>query len=155
MLGFRLTGAKPDCFSQVKSEKWHHICQGSMQFPWFCLTAAKIWSNRCISVTALCYSSVLFRKQRKIHPRGMRAGRPKRLREKRNPQTPSSILAPLFISFSPPPEPALCKLGRSAVLPEVLTLVLGPSFVLFSWAWGKPKKIASFSHLHPDSFFLF
>ena len=50
-------------------------------------------------------------------------------------ETPSSILAPLFICFSPPPEPAVCKLGKSAVLPEVLTLVLGPSFVLFSWAF--------------------
>ena len=44
-------------------------------------------------------------------------------------------LAPLFICFFLPPRPALCKLGRPGVLfvlPEVLTLVLGPSFVLFS-----------------------
>ena len=36
--------------------------------------------------------------------------------------------------FFPPPGPALCKLGWPGVLfvlPEVLTLVLGPSFVLF------------------------
>ena len=34
-----------------------------------------------------------------------------------------------FYVFFPPPGPALCKLGlaRSAVLPEVFTLVLGPS----------------------------
>ena len=39
----------------------------------------------------------------------------------------------LFLCFFLPPGLALCKLGlvRSAVLPEVLILVLGPSFVLF------------------------
>ena len=37
------------------------------------------------SVIALCYSSVLFRKQRKIHPRGMRAGQPKRLKRREAP----------------------------------------------------------------------
>ena len=52
------------------------------------------------SVIALCYSSVLFRKQRKIHPRGMRADRPKRHEEK---EAPGSILAPLFVYLSPPP----------------------------------------------------
>ena len=39
--------------------------------------------------------------------------------------------------FSPPPGPSVCKLGYPGVLfvlPEVLTPVLGPSFVLFSWA---------------------
>ena len=43
-----------------------------------------------------------------------------------------SPLAPLFICFFLPPGPALCKLGltRSAVLPEVLTPILGPSFDL-------------------------
>ena len=46
-------------------------------------------------------------------------------------------LAPLFICFSVP-GPVLCKLGRPGVLfvlPEVLTPVLGPSFVLFSQAF--------------------
>lgn len=50
-------------------------------------------------------------------------------------QSPAS-LAPLM--FFPPPGPALCKLGKPGVPlvpPEVLTLVLGPSFVLFSWAF--------------------
>ena len=39
------------------------------------------------------------------------------------------------------PGPALCKLGWPGVLfvpPEVLTLVLGPSFALFSWAFPFP-----------------
>ena len=46
-------------------------------------------------------------------------------------------LAPLFICFSLP-GPVLCKLGQPGalfVLPEVLTPVLGPSFVLFSRAF--------------------
>ena len=49
-----------------------------------------------------------------------------RKREKR-------ALAPLFICFSLP-GPVLCKLGQTGVLfvlPEVLTPVLRPSFVLF------------------------
>ena len=50
----------------------------------------------------------------------------------------------------PSPGPALCKLGsaRSAVLPEVLTLVLGPSFdLLLSYFWGLFPSL-SFSHRH-------
>ena len=50
------------------------------------------------------------------------------------------VLAPL-------PGPVLCKLGQPGVLfvlPEVLTPVLGPSFVLFSRAF--PSR--SFSHHH-------
>ena len=45
-------------------------------------------------------------------------------------------LAPLFICLSLP-GPVLWKLGQPGlfVLPEVLTPVLGPSFVLFSWAF--------------------
>ena len=42
-----------------------------------------------------------------------------------------------FYMFFSSPGSALCKLGlaKSAVLPEVLTTVLGPSFVLFSQAF--------------------
>ena len=55
-----------------------------------------------------CYSSVLFRKQKKIHPRGLRVGQPKRHREEK----PLAQLWLLFLYvFSPTPEPALCKLG--------------------------------------------
>ena len=39
-----------------------------------------------LRVTAPCYSSVLFRKWRKIHPWYMRVGRPKRGEKKRSPQ---------------------------------------------------------------------
>ena len=40
--------------------------------------------------------------------------------------------------FPPPPGPVLCKVDQPGVLfvlPEVLTLILGPSFVLFSQAF--------------------
>ena len=52
------------------------------------------------------------------------------------------------------PGPVLCKLGQPGVLfvlPEVLTPVLRPSFVLFLRAFPS----LSFSHCHLDSFFLF
>ena len=60
-----------------------------------------------------------------------RAGEGEREREK------ELALAPLFICLSLP-GPVLCKLGQPGVLfvlPEVLTLVLGPPFVLFSRAF--------------------
>ena len=44
----------------------------------------------------------------------------------------------LFLYVFPPSGPGICKLdwpGVLFVLPEVLTLVLGPSFFLFSWAF--------------------
>ena len=50
----------------------------------------------------------------------------------------SSGLAPLFTSFFSSPWACPCKLGQPGglfVLSEVLTQVLGPSFVLFSWAF--------------------
>ena len=51
--------------------------------------------------TDQCYSSLLFGKQRKIHPRGMRAGRPKRREEKRSPQL--NFGSSFYVFFSPPP----------------------------------------------------
>ena len=61
-------------------------------------------------------------------------------------------LAPLFICFFffPPLEPALCKLAlvRSAVLPEVLTLVLRPFFDLLLFYFRAPFPSLSFSHCH-------
>ena len=89
-----------------------------------------------LSVTALFY----LEDSREIHLQGMRASQSKA----RGEEHPSArgkerelALAPLFICLSLP-GPALCKLGQPGVLfvlPEVLTLVLGPSFVLFSWAF--------------------
>ena len=56
----------------------------------------------------LSYSSVLFGKQRKIHPQGVRVGQPKRSKEERRERL---NFGSSFHVFSPPPEPALCKLG--------------------------------------------
>ena len=84
---------------------------------------------RQISVTALFY----LEDSRKIHLRGVRARRSKDVEEWGR----ELALAPLFICLSLP-GPVLCKLGQPGVLfvlPEVLTLVLGPSFVLFSRAF--------------------
>ena len=55
-----------------------------------------------------------------------------------------------FYMFFPPPGPALCKLGltRSAVLPEVLTPVLRPSFDLPLFYFRGLFSSSSFSHLH-------
>ena len=58
-------------------------------------------------------------------------------RERERESESELTLAPLFICFSLP-GPVLCKLGQPGVLfvfPEVLTSVLGPSFVLFLWAF--------------------
>ena len=83
-----------------------------------------------------CYSSVLFRKQKKILPQGVRVGRPKRHEEKRGPWL--NFGSCFYMIFSSLSEPALCKLGYPGglfVLPEVLSMVLGPSFILFLWAF--------------------
>ena len=56
----------------------------------------------------------------------------------------------LFICHFLPPGPELCKLGlaRSAVLPEVLTQVLGPSFDLPLLYFRRLFPSLSFSHRH-------
>ena len=53
-----------------------------------------------------------------------------------------------YMFFFLPPGPALCKLGlvRSAVLPEVLTPVLGPSFDLLLFYFLGLFPSLSFSH---------
>ena len=107
-----------DCVIALRSQKDHVI------------------ALRQISVTALFYLD----DSRKIHLRGVRAWRSKDTR-RRVPQAREReselALAPLFICL-PLPGPVLCKLGQPGVLfvlPEVLTSVLGPSFVLFSRAF--------------------
>jgi len=70
-----------------------------------CNKNLKLQMDQCYSpqtsVTALCYSSVLFRKQRKIHVGGLRTHQSKRREEKRglHPNFGSSFLC----FFSPPP----------------------------------------------------
>ena len=100
---------------------------------------------RQIRVTGLFY----LEDSRKIHLRGVSARRFKeakrrapqragqRERERARAGWGQLALAPLFICFSLP-GPVLCKLGQPGVffvLPVALTLVLGPSFVLFLWAF--------------------
>ena len=96
-----------------------------------------------------CYSSVLFGKQRNIHPQGMRAGQPKS--PKRSPWL--NFGSSFYVFFSPP-ESVLYKLGQPGglfVLPEVLTPVLRSFFVLFM---GFPLLYLSATAIL-DSLFLF
>ena len=68
---------------------------------------------------------------------------------KREARPPTQLWLLFLYVFSPLPGPALCKLGQPGVLfvlPEVLTPLLGPSFVLFSWAY----PFLSFSHHHSE-----
>ena len=91
---------------------------------------------RQISVTALFY----LEDSRKIHLQSMRARRtkdvkrraPQRAGEREWERERELALAPLFMCLSLS-GPVLCKLGQPGVfiLSEVLTPVLGPSFVLF------------------------
>ena len=87
-----------------------------------------------------CYSFVLqlsFIQKVKENTFSRREGMPtqKTQREER----PTAQFRLLFLCFfSPPPGPVICKLDQPGVLfalPEVLTPILGPSFVLFLWAF--------------------
>ena len=88
-----------------------------------------------LRVTALFY----LEDSKKIYLQGMRARRSTDAK-RRAPQRAGEselALAPLFTCFSLP-GPVLCKLGQPGVLfvlTEVLTLFLGPSFVLFLQAF--------------------
>ena len=75
-----------------------------------------------ISVTAPCYSSVLFRKYKEntslrhesMPTQKTQRGERERQRAHRageRPHPTPGLLAPLFICFFPPPGPAQCKLG--------------------------------------------
>ena len=95
------------------------------------------------SVLPLCVTALLYlEKSRKIHPRGMRACRPKDEKRRapqrsggRERERPLSLWFLFLYVFSSPPGLPYVNWGRSGVelfvLPEVLTPVLGPSFVLF------------------------
>ena len=119
----------------------------------------RVIALRQISVTALFYSSVLFRKQQE-NTSSRREGVLAQRREEKGERKRESVfvgkrerpgpLARLLIG-SPPPGPALCKLCQPVVLfvlPEVLTPVLKPSFDLpFFYFCGLFPSLP-FSHCH-------
>ena len=125
-LGLHFMGLSWGCFNLLNL-KWDQMCWGSVWFHWFCLAAAKVWNGR--PVLQLSYSSVLFGKQRKVHPRALRAGPPQM--RGLNP-----FWLPLFINFvsyalSLPYANWASQEGGMFVSPEVLTPVCGFSFVPF------------------------
>ena len=133
-----------------------------------CVTALGSWTDRVIalrsrtdpvialrkiSVTALFY----LEDRRKIHLQRLRAcwskDSKRRVPQRTGERERVRPLAPLFrcfFFFFSPLEPALCKLAlvRSAVLPEVLTLVLGSSFDLPLFYFHELFPSLSFSHHH-------
>ena len=172
-LASSLLGPCRRCFNQVKPESWHHRCQVSV-IPLVLSHHNKDLKRRMLKPSA-CHSSwtvhvivlgqISFTQKIKenISLRGEDMRIQKTRREERGRdreyacsgegETPGP-LAPLFICFFPLPGPALCKLGQPGVLfvlPEVLTPVLGHSFVLFSRAlpflvFQPPPFWTPFSH---------
>ena len=91
-----------------------------------------------------CYSSVSLESKGKYSLDVWEHADPKDVKRREAPQP---NFESSFYVFSPPPGPALCRLGYPGALfvrPEVLTLVLGPSFVLFHRLFPS----LSFSHHH-------
>ena len=93
-----------------------------------------------------CYSSVLqpsfiqkINENASLRHKGIRTKRrEEKERERERESASPGPLVPLFMIFFSPPGPTLCKLGQPGVLfvvPEVFTLVLRPSFYLFSQAF--------------------
>ena len=109
-----------------------------------------------LRITALFY----LQDRRKIHLWGVRARQSKDVKRRAPHHTGEregeEPLTPLFICFFLPPGPVLCKLGlgRNAVLPEVLTLVLGPPFDLLLFYFPGLFLSLSFSHHHFGLLFL-
>ena len=107
--------------------------------------------------TAQCYSSVLFRRQQENLSLRHEGTSIQRCEQQSAPapgggaggqgESESPLASPSICSFLLP-GPALCKLGlvRSAVLPEVLTPVLGPSFDLPMFYFRGLFSSLSFSH---------
>ena len=124
-----------------------NLSHGTRYFGEMCNFFGSVSLQQKFEAMDQCYSSVLFGKQGKYNLRHEGGWTQKK--------RPQSILLPsfyMFISSPPPPTPNLslpCAnwAGQGAgmfVSPEVLTLVLGPSFVLFLQA----SLSLSFSHHH-------
>ena len=126
--------------------------------------ALQPWDRPCrsslgqINVTALCYSSVLFRKYRKIYSWGVRACQPKRCEEKKERERKRARhlalwLLLLCVSSSPWACPVWLGLARSAVCSPCgphsgPRTFLGSIFVGFSFLFLLATAFL-------DSFFLF
>ena len=94
----------------------------------------RVIALRQISVTALFY----LEDSRKTHLRGVRACRSKDARGRAPQRSERERALCLLFLLPSPPGPVLCELGQPGVLlvlPEVLTPVLGPSFLLLSRAF--------------------
>ena len=115
----------------------------------------RVVALRQISVTAPCYSSVLFRRQQET-PSSRREGVPTQRREAahggaRRGRESASPSAPLFMCFLLPlglpcadwPQP-----GVLSVPPEVLTPVLGHSFDLPLFYFRRLFPSLPFNHHH-------
>ena len=147
VLGLHLTGAEPRLFQpgeiQVTTQDMSGECVISLGLS-LCSKDLKWWA----SVRAWLQLRVLFSKQRRVHPQGMRAGWPQR-----RDLSPSWL--PAFIHLSSPSESAVCKLGQPGglfVSPETLTLVLRFTFVPF---WGAFSFLCLLATTILDSLFLF
>ena len=114
-----------------------------------CSKNLKQWMDKC-------YSSVLFGKQRKINPQSTKQANPKDVKRRESRAVRGSILTLLFMCFFllPLSLPYVNSVRQEGcLLPlAVLTLVLGPSFVLFMQAFSFLCLLAT-AILH--SFFLF
>ena len=98
------------------------------------------------------YSLVLLGKTKDSTPSRSEGGQTQKTKRREVPVLLDFVL--LYICLLPT-EPALCKLGEPGalfILPEVFTLVLQPSSVLFSWAFSLLCILAT---TILDSFFLF
>ena len=140
-LASSLWGPNWGCFSQVKSKLWHHRCRGVCNF----LSSVSLQqkfevmdrpalqpSDGPVLQLSIIDQFYLESKEKYIlEAEGMSTQ--KIWREER--PLAQFWLRFLYVSS---PGPALCKLGYPGVLfvlPEILTPVRGPSFVLFSQAF--------------------
>ena len=128
----------------------------------WCVTALGSWTNRVIALRQINVTALFYLENgRRIHLLGVRACRPKDTksaqhsgeRERGRAQAcggerKREHFGSSFYTSFPCPGPALCKLGQPRVLfvlPEVLTLVLGPSFDLPLFYF---RGLFPFSHRH-------
>ena len=119
-----------------------------------CNKNLKRWMDRCYRPRMdQCYSSVLqlslFRKQRKIHPGGMKVGWPKRCEEKGNPWP--NFGSSFYMSFPPPGLPYVNWASQECCLFYLRSSLWSSDLPLFYFRGLFPSL--SFSHPHSGLFF--